>query len=121
MRLHVLASIAVACSAQVPVPVAGGAGIFQLAALPKLSCNHDFVLTLDQKESASVDNLEGAGVTLKKDADLQTQLWFKEDGKIRYARNPDFVLDYSPPCEKGASIILSKDKQDQSQRWSIYF
>ena len=29
MRLHVFASIAVACSAQVPVPVAGGAGIFQ--------------------------------------------------------------------------------------------
>ena len=25
MRLHVLASLAVACSAQVPVPVAGGA------------------------------------------------------------------------------------------------
>ena len=120
MRLHVLASIAVACSAQVPVPVAGGAGIFQLAALPKLSCNHDFVLTLDQKESASVDNLEGAKVTLKKDADLQTQLWFKEDGKIRYARNPDFVLDHET-LGKGTSIILSKDKQDQSQRWSIYF
>ena len=47
--------------------------------------------------------------------------FLQEDGKIRYARNPDFVLDYSPPCEKGASIILSKDKQDQSQRWSIYF
>ena len=29
MRLHVLASLAVACSAQVPVPVAGGAGVFQ--------------------------------------------------------------------------------------------
>ena len=86
----------------------------------KLSCNHDFVLTLDQKESASVDNLEGAGVTLKKDADLQTQLWFKEDGKIRYARNPDFVLDHET-LGQGARIILSKDKQDQSQRWSIYF